>query len=374
MTAVTERSAATWSIRPADDRDNAALCALARACPMVGEVTVCVHREPRFLALDALLGDPWQVLIAEADGLLVGTVAWAVRDAFVNGHRRPTGYVGDLKVHPAVRRSGVGAALALAVRDELRRIDPDLPVLLTALRGNVPVSRLAHVGGRGRLAVPYAAVRVHAIPLLARRQVPSVPGFAVLEAGPSDIDGLVDFWASIGPDRQFRACQDPEGLAAAPDGAPGLDRSSYLVARGADGRIVACAAIWDQHRLKTTRILRYGGALRWLRSGFNLVAPMLGAPRLPGPGGALRVLQAFNVGATSAAALRAVVVEALHRYAGRGYALLMMGLDRTDPLTAALAGLWAQPTEVDAFVAVPGRLGGCRSLDGRPLHYETALV
>jgi hypothetical protein len=110
------------------------------------------------------------------------------------------------------------------------------------------------------------------------------------------------------------------------------------------------------------------------RLGFNLVAPVLGAARLPAAGGVLRSLQAFNVCAESPDALRAAVGEALRRHAGRDHAVLMVGLDVRDPLTAALKGLWARPTDVEALVAVAGRLGGCPFLDGRPLHYETALV
>jgi len=374
MTATPALRADPWSIRPAEDRDEAALQALARACPMAGDVTICVHREPRFLALDALLGHAWQVLVAEAAGRAVGCVAWAVRDAYVNGDVRPTGYVGDLKVHPAARRSGVGAALALRVRHELRGIDPEMPVLLTALRGNLPVERLAFGGRYGALAVPYGTVRVHAIPLFARRPVPRVPRYAVREARADDVDELLALWAAVAPTRQFAVWRDRAGFEDQLDLAPGLDLSSYLVARGADGRIAAFLAIWDQHLLKRTTIVGYGKGMGLFRLGFNLVAPVLGAARLPAAGGVLRSLHAFNVCAGCPDALRAVVAEALRRHAGKGHAVLMVGLDVRDPLTAALRGLWSRPTDVEALVAVTGRLGGCPFLDGRPLHYETALV
>jgi hypothetical protein len=292
----------------------------------------------------------------------------------VNGDVRPTGYVGDLKVHPAARRSGVGSALALAFREELRRIDPEMPILITSLRGNLPVSRLAHRGRHGALAVPYGTVRVHAIPLFARRPAPRVKGYVVHEAGPDDVDELIARWAAVAPTRQFAVCRDATGLRDFLARAPGLDLASYLVARGRDGRVAASLAIWDQHLLKNTTIVRYGRGMGLFRLGFNLVAPVLGAARLPAAGGVLRSLQAFNVCAESPDALRAAVGEALRRHAGRDHAVLMVGLDVRDPLTAALKGLWARPTDVEALVAVAGRLGGCPFLDGRPLHYETALV
>jgi hypothetical protein len=51
-----------------------------------------------------------------------------------------------------------------------------------------------------------------------------------------------------------------------------------------------------------------------------------------------------------------------------------VALDRRDPLTRALAGLFAQPTAVRAYATTPaGAWTGAR-LDARPLHFESALV
>jgi len=377
MTIAAPASPATrWSIRPADTGDEPALKALARACPMEGSVTIRVDREPRFLALDALLGDPWQVLIAEAtDGRVLGCVAWAVRDAYVNGDVRATGYMGDLKVHPEARRCGIASALALAVREELGRIDSKMPVLITALRGNRPVSYFAERGRHRTLAVPCGTVRVHAIPLYARRAVPRAHGFAVRTAVPDDLPELCSLWAAVAPTRQFAVRRDGADFRNLLARAPGLDLASYLVARGPDGRIAASLAIWDQHQLKQTTIVRYSRGMGLFRLGFNLAAPVLGAaPPLPPAGGVLRSLHAFNVCAQSPDALRAVLGEALRRNAGRGHAVLLVGLDVSDPLSAALQGLWTRPTDVQALVALPGNHGCRRLLDGRPLHYETALV
>jgi hypothetical protein len=46
----------------------------------------------------------------------------------------------------------------------------------------------------------------------------------------------------------------------------------------------------------------------------------------------------------------------------------------TDPLSSALAGLFAQPTDVNAYVMAQRSGVAPELLDGRPLHYEIALV
>ena len=72
--------------------------------------------------------------------------------------------------------------------------------------------------------------------------------------------------------------------------------------------------------------------------------------------------------------LRALVADARRRLAGRDYAYLALGLDRSDPMQDALAGMWAQPTDVQVQVATPGGTRLLPDLDSRPTYYDTALV
>jgi hypothetical protein len=181
-------------------------------------------------------------------------------------------------------------------------------------------------------------------------------------------------WAAMGSTRQFARVMPVDAFADTIRRAPGLDISSYLVATDRSGRIAGFLALWDQHRLKTTHVLRYSPRQAAFRVGFNMAAPLLGAPRLPRPGGVLRSAHAFHVRVESAAVLRALVAEAHRRLAGQGYACLALGVDRRDPTEAALAGLWAQPTDVDVLVGAPGGTHLLPDLDSRPTHYDTALV
>ena len=58
----------------------------------------------------------------------------------------------------------------------------------------------------------------------------------------------------------------------------------------------------------------------------------------------------------------------------RRYAFANIGLDVRDPLRSALDGLFAQPTDVNAYVCTPGGDYVGPSLADRPLHYEIGLV
>ncbi len=363
-----------WNFRPAQTADNAALCALAERCPMEGDITICVHRDPDFLALDALLGDRWHVLVAEVDGAVVGCVAWAIREAYVNGMPMPTAYAGDLKVDPKYRNRGVGAALARAVHAELGRLDAALPTLFTTLAGNRPASRLPCVRTDDAVSRQLGAVRVHSIPLLARRKLRAPSGYRVLWAAWDDLENMATCWATMQSTRQFARVMQADAFADTIRRAPGLNISSYLIALDRTGRIAGFLALWDQHHLKTTHVLRYSPRQAVFRRGFNIAAPLLGAARLPRPGGVLRGVHAFHVCVESGAILRALLAEAHGQLAGQGYAYLALGLDRRDPAQAALTGMWAQPTDVDVFVGVPGGRHLLPDLDSQPVHYDTALV
>lgn len=365
---------APWRLRPARAADNEALCRLAGRCPMAGGISICVHREPDFFALDAMLGDPWHVLVAEVAGAVVGCVAWAIRDAYVNGTPMRTGYIGDLKVDPAFRRRGLGGALARTVRSALDRVDPALPTLFTSLTGNRPVASLPGVKAEDHVSRRIGMVRVHSIPLLSRRRLSAPGGYVVREARWDDLEQMAVCWAATGATRQFTRVVSPEMLAGAIDTAPGLEVSSYLLALDRKGTIVGFLALWDQHELKATRILRYSRRQAVFRVGFNAVAPLLAAERLPPSGKMLRGAHVFHACLPSAEVLRSLLVEGYRRLAGCGLSYVAIGLDRCDPVRRALAGLWAQPTDVEVLVATPGGEDALPCLDPKPVHYETALV
>jgi hypothetical protein len=108
----------------------------------------------------------------------------------------------------------------------------------------------------------------------------------------------------------------------------------------------------------------------------NAVAALTGRPRLPDAGGALPSLAAVHlcVPADEPAVLRALLLHAYAEGRGSGHLFFTVALDRRDPLTRALAGLFAQPTAVRAYATTPaGAWTGAR-LDARPLHFESALV
>ena len=366
----------TVLIRSAQPPDNKPLIALAAACPMVGDITMCVERSPDFFALPRLEGDECRVGVADIDGEVAGCIMAATRHSYLNGIPVRTGYGGDLKVHPPFRGGPSADALIEFVRETLRNLGGDtLPLLSTALAGNRPMERRAS-GPRGLpVSQRFATIDVHAVPFLWRRST-KVGSLRVEPAREEDVAEMADLWAHIAPSRQLASVLDADALSDWVRAAPGLSLRDYLVARNRGGRIVGFAAFWQQRSFKQLRVLAYSPRLAIARVGVNAVARITGGASLPVPGALLSSLAAVHVCTPmgDAGVLRALLLNAYAQFRETGNLFFTIALDRTDPARAALAGLHAQPTAVNAFMTTPaGRWTG-GALDERPLYFDSALV
>jgi hypothetical protein len=365
------------SVREARATDNAALLELAAACPMEGEIALGIAREPEFFALNRLEGSRWRVGVADMDARVVGCVMAAERESYLHGIARHTLYAGDLKVHPEVRGVGVADALTEWTVSALADLGgTETPTLVTILGGNRAMER--RTGGRGGAGAfaRFATIRAFSIPLLWPRSARTRAGMHVSPATWSDIDEMAALWQGVAPGRQFAPVFDAGGLHAWISSAPGLDIGDYRVARRRDGRIAGFMAWWDQAAFKQSRVLRYSPRLAVVRAVLNGVAGITRGARLPNVGEPLRYRTAVHVCVPSGRpdVLRALVRASCVELRAQRYAFATIGLDVRDPLCLGVAGLAAQPTDVNAYVVTPGGAYGGSSLADRPLHYELSLV
>jgi len=364
--------------RQATPDDNEALLKVAAACPMEGDIGLCVERRPDFFSLNRLEGDNWSVgVVDDPDGVPIGCVAVAQRTAYLHGLPTPTMYVSDLKVHPEHRGTGAADALTAYARERCQVAGGDeIPTLLTILAGNRSMERRLS-GPRGLPNLHrFATIRSHSVSLLWRRRPPQPQPGRVERGRPDDIEEMAALWQRVAPQRQFAAVHDATSLAAWIEAAPGLDTSCYYLARDPAGRLAGFVGLWDQDSFKQMKVTSYSSKLAVVRSVFNAAAPLVGTPRLPPAGGALRYLTAVHVcvpGSTPGV-LRSLLVHAYNDRRGQGYSFMTIGLDVVDPLAGALSGLLAQPTDIWACMATLGGPYKGPDIADRPLHHEIALV
>src|SRR5215218_8776470 len=192
-------------VREAVPEDDAALRAIAASCPMEGDITLRITRDPDFFQLNRLEGNRWRVGVAEVDGRVVGCMMGAERKAYLHGVERRTLYAGDLKVIPTMRGTGVADALIRwAMAALLDMGGPDSPILLTVLAGNRAMER--RTSGRGTTpgVARFATIRAFSIPLLFPRAFKG-SGLRVSTATSRDIEEMLELWRQVGPTRQLTA-------------------------------------------------------------------------------------------------------------------------------------------------------------------------
>lgn len=367
--------------RDATPADNSALLRLAAACPMMGEVAICVERAPDFFALSRLQGEVCRVGVAEAEGEVAGCVSVALRRTYLRGRPASTLYLSDLKVHPRHRGGATADALSRWAREASSRLGGDkAPALMVVLAGNRPMERRA----AGPRELPrfrrIATIRSISMPLLwpARRPVENGRNGRprLRRAAADDLERMALLWGRVAPGRQFAPVVDVEGLERFIAAAPGLEASSYLLAEDPGGRLLGFFGLWDQERFKQMRVVRYAAGSTRVRRAFNLLAPALRATPLPPPGRLFRHLTGVHVCVPPdrPEVLRALLLRARAEARAGGYSFLSLALDACDPLNRSFRGIWTQETRVHAYVTTAAGSYDGPALDERPLHFETALV
>src|SRR5687768_6210084 len=368
------RASAPFTVREAKPSDNDALVALAAACSMAGAIELRMDRAPDFFALNRLEGASWRLAVAEREGEVVGCICFSERECYLNGSVQRTGYVGDLKVHPDHRDSVIADALSRYAAGRMSHLPENTPVLITVLAGNAAMEkRLAGPRGLARFS-PIGTIRTHSLSILWKRRNP-VHWTSVRRAAWSDVEEMAALWSDVARHRQLAPVHDADSLARWVRDAPGLHIDDFRLVRASDGKLLGFLGLWDQRQFKQLTVVKYSPRMAVARRVFNSLAPLTGSEPLPQAGAPLNVVTATHVCVPHdrADVLRGLLVSAHNELRGSGCSVLNIGLDIADPLSVALKGLLAQPTDINAYLTTArGKAWGANL--GGTLHYEIALV
>jgi hypothetical protein len=134
--------------------------------------------------------------------------------------------------------------------------------------------------------------------------------------------------------------------------------------------------VWDQRVFKQLNVVAYSRRMKTARWAFNFFAPLVGGERMPHTGSPLNCVSIAHicVPADKPHVLRALVISAYNELRRSDCSFMNVGLDRRDPLSAAMDGLLAQPTDINAYIVTTRSGVVPEHLDERPLHNEIALV
>lgn len=325
------RSKIVYSLAgPEDARD---ICDALRDNPMDGAYAIAMLRDPDPFALGCNIAARHVFVIArDADGRTIGVCERIVREAFVDGAPCLLPYLGALRVNRAWRgRIGVLRGGFAKLRESAEQPD-EAPFALTAIAaGNEVAERILTAGLPG---MPIYR-RIGAYSTFALRPTRARPSAEIAPATRDALPELATFLNMQNARVQFAPVWSAARLGALADF--GLPPEHILLRREA-GAIVGAVAVWDQRRLRQTRILKYPPLLHRLRPLAAFAAPLVGLPTPPRVGGILEqaTLSLLAAQDDDAGGFLSLLGAALEEARRRRLSVATLGLAAEHPWRATL--------------------------------------
>lgn len=277
--------------------DDVAIRRLLRSNPMRGTISLSFEREPDYFRGAQLAGAADQTIVAYDRDRLVCMGRCTIRQCWLDGKIRRVGYLGELRLDASAATRVDILRAGYRFFHELQRRDPPDFQFTSIAADNLRARRLLECGLRGFPRYTFMADFVTVViqtkdrhplshllqqrgrTLLQRRVKDNPPCLQSATA-----DEIVEFLNRKGRCTNLAAVWTPERLLGLSSHGLPLDR---IRVQRVGGRIVACAALWDQRSFRQTVIRDYSPVLRWTRPLYNVAATWLRQPRLPPPNATL---------------------------------------------------------------------------------------
>jgi hypothetical protein len=258
---------------------------LLREQALPGDITLSLEREPDFRAAAAIEGDTHETLIARerTTRRLAAIASRSVRNAFLDGRPSRLGYFGQFRIAPPFRagRALLGAGFAFARTLHLRG---DAGVYLVSIGAeNRAARRLLTLLQSDAAPVfrPAGSLTTLAIPRRGQGLVRANP-FEIREGSADLLEDIAACLSRNGRRYQFAPCWTADDLRS-PERTRGVSPDNFIVATHG-GRVIGCAACWDQRAFKQVVIRGYSPRLARWRPFLNVAGRWAGVPKLPEPG------------------------------------------------------------------------------------------
>ncbi|HSR41369.1 MAG TPA: hypothetical protein VLL48_04335 [Longimicrobiales bacterium] len=319
--------------------DDPALRSLLRDTAMEGWVRLAFPREPSYFGAAPLEGEHVAtVVVRSRDGTVVGMGSRSLKEVWWAGEPARLGYLGQLRFATGWR---AGRRTLARAYDLVRRPRGahELPFDLTSVvADNEPARRLVERGLPGLPRyTPLAELVTVVVPTGGaggrRSGLPFAASSGIRVERVRREGDLVSMARRLG--RSARALRlaprwSPRRLAELAEDRLGV--WTPLVARDG-GRVVGCAAVWDQRTLRQCVVAGYAPWIARVRPVLSTALRLTGRPGLPPAGSALRLGYLSHLAADGPGVVEALVAGARPQAARRGLEHLALAFtaDRPEP-------------------------------------------
>ncbi|HET9372312.1 MAG TPA: hypothetical protein VFO19_18750 [Vicinamibacterales bacterium] len=379
LTVARRRAGSRFDLALATAADDADARALLRTSPFDGAIRITLEREPSALAAGSIEGDSHQLIVARerASGDLVAVGARSTRTVTVNGEPCRIGHLGTLRIVPRFRRHRDLLDAGFAFCRRLHDLDPVPFYAASVVSDNTRAMRLLG-------AMPYASAPAFkplgplTTLILRAKSAAKAPRPAGFEWRRGTEAMLPDIAACL--QRHARRFQLAPWWTAddlrSPRRTRGLASDHFVVACKA-GRVVGCAALWDQRAFKQAVVHGYSPAIARWRRAINIAAPLTGTPILPDAGRRLESAFVSHLAVDDdRTEVYAGLIGEIARMAPADLDALVIGLSPAAPATASLARQF-RPRRYESTILLAAWADGDaprRRVDARPLQPEVAIL
>lgn len=319
----------------ASKADDTAIRRLLAANSVPGRIRVAFTREPNYFLGCGTMGRFCQVMVArhQPTGEVVGVGCRASRPVFVNGQVEEVGYLAQLRVDPRFRgRSLVSRGFRL-----VRELHGDGRVagyITTITEENTEARGILVERARRHFPIYRELDRFSVLSFLLSGPKSIGQARYKIKQGPEvDLGRIVAFLQRYGAAKQFYSFYTEEDFRPESPATLGFRVEDLAVAHNG-GDIVGTMGLWDQSEYKQIIVTAYTGAMRWMRTWYNLGARIKGTQPLPSPGEPMRVAYgSFICMRDNDPGIFEILLRHLcNEAARRGYTCLIVGLSARDPL------------------------------------------
>jgi hypothetical protein len=359
----------TLRFRLATEDDDLSLRALARATVVDDPVPTMICYPAGFLRAVSVLGSPVHVMVGARGPDVIVSAVRAIRPHFLNGVRRPGGYLGELRIHPDHRRRRV-LAQGFEYLRELHR-DERCAAYCTVINESNLTALEILTSGRASLPTytDLGRVTVYSI---------SAPADDEHDIRAREVrrahDGMwEDVVARLNLNRlQMARAFDVEEFVIGRF--PGLGSNDFYYT-SAGGVITGVMALWDQRAVRAVAVASYPPLLdavrRAARAGSGSAAITAMPRALPPPGEPLALGYACLISTATAADFRALLAQARRDLPARGLSSLLVSLHERDPRNAVLLEFRPTSASLRLFAVT---FDGAPDLDDSIPYFDAAFI
>ncbi|MBO9542611.1 hypothetical protein J7643_18645 [bacterium] len=339
-------------IAPATAHHGSALCAFM-AAHAVGSAHMRyrVDRSPDYFALCRVQGQAHRVLVAEAEGEILGTLSVIADRMYLEAVPEAIAYTADLRVAQAARGTGLADGFMREGIHACRDLNgPETPIFTAVMADNpVGFKKNTNLARDGLVTMrPIADVDLRFLLPFRLPLTKAMPGVRVRAATPEDLGAMAALWERVAAKRPLARAFTPDELEAWITRTPGLGWERFLLAFDRDERLLGFLGVWNQRAIRRFVLEAESPSQRLIRQAWNAGRGIFSLAPFPKPGEPLSFCNVVNLcmPIEAGAALPLLLDAAFEQVRAQGGLFLGLALDRRDPLGTFLKPFFASTSHL----------------------------